>query len=383
MRLCRKQPRGIALVIVLAVVAVSTVLAFALVGSQATLAQASHNSVKAMQADSLAESGVQLAAYYLQHPTAAPVLNAQGFYPGQTGVSLGSDIQGTVDITVTEVSSGTYDIACTANGGSASSLNRTVSARASVAYGYVPTEAFQINAALSLYSNMKITGSVRALGTVNVAAGATVTGTIAATSVLGSLLNVGATAIIPAAAAAPVPASVPDYKTYTYKGKTYSAQLLGVGITSAGPTATNPMGVYYTAGDRIIDKNLNITGTLISDGKLTIKTTTVSIDAMHGMPALIAKSDIIFSGSSRNMFVTGLSWINGSVTKAGLLGSGNNIKFDGAVQFAAAGAISSLFSGNVNISYSPEKAVVPNFVAGVNNTIYSVKLTSFSSSVSN
>jgi hypothetical protein len=383
MRIYKQQPRGIALMIVLVVVAVATVLAFALISSQSTLAQASNNGVKALQADALAESGVQLATYYLQYPEEAPVLNASGYYPGQTGVSLGSDVQGTVDITVTQVSSGTYDIACTANSGPGSSLSRTVAARASVSYGYVPTEAIQINGPMNLYGNTTVSGSIRASGTVNVASGARVTGTILALNILGTLQDVGGILITPTDAAFPVPATIPNYMTYKYNGQTYSARPLGVDVTSAGPTSDNPLGVYYTVGDQILDKNLNLTGTLITGGKLTIKTTTVNIDAMQGMPALIANSDILFSGSSRNLHVTGLSWINGTVTKAGLLGSGNNIKFDGAVQFAKTGAISSLFSGNVTISYSPQKAVVPDFVAGANNTPYTIKLTSFNSSVSN
>ena len=121
--------------IVLIVVGVAAVLAFALVGSQGTLLQASDNGVKAMQADALAESGLQLATYYLKNPSAAPILNADGYYPGQTGVSLGSGQQGTVDITVTQASSGTFDISCTASSGTGSTLTRKVAARANVTYG--------------------------------------------------------------------------------------------------------------------------------------------------------------------------------------------------------------------------------------------------------
>jgi len=56
--------------------------AFALVGSQSTLVQASDNGVKALQADALAESGLQLATYYLKNPSAAPLLSGAGYYPG-------------------------------------------------------------------------------------------------------------------------------------------------------------------------------------------------------------------------------------------------------------------------------------------------------------
>ena len=372
--------------IVLFVVAIASVLSFALIGSQSTLATASDNGVKALQADAMAESGLQLATYYLKNPSAAPVLNGSGYYPGQTGVSLGSDIQGTVDITVTQVSNGTFDIACTANSGTSSSLHRTVAARANVTYGYLPAEATQINGNLAIYSNMNIIGSVRSTGTVTVSVGGKVSGTIYAPSIVGSLLNVLGTLTISIGGNGTsniVSGTVKNYKTYTYNGATYSAKALSTTATSVGPTSDNPLGVFYMASDQTIDKNLVLNGTLIADGKVTVKTTNVTINAQPGMPALIANSDIVFNGSSRTLNVTGLSWIKGAITKTGVLGSGNVTKFTGAVQFAGSSAVSSLYSGTVQITYDPDVAIVPDFVAGANNTTYSVKLTSFSSNGAN
>ena len=74
--------------IVLVTVAVSTVLAFALIGSQTTLAQASNNGVKAMQADALAESGLQLAAYYLQNPSEEVLNGTVQYFAEHTPTTL-------------------------------------------------------------------------------------------------------------------------------------------------------------------------------------------------------------------------------------------------------------------------------------------------------
>ncbi len=378
----KQQPRGVALMIVVIVVAVAAILAFALVGSQSTLVQASDNGVKAMQADALAESGVQLATYYLKNPGAAPLLNGAGYYPGQTGVSLGSDTQGTVDITVSQVSSGTYDISCTANSGTGSTLTRKVAARANVAYGYLPAESTQINGNLTIYSNTTVNGSVRSNGTVTVQVGGKVNGTIYAPSIAGSMVNVQATQTVPAGTN-PVSTTVKNYMTYTYNGNSYSAQALSTNATSLGPTDTNPLAVYYIPTDQTVSKNLVLNGTLITNGKLTIATPSVTISAQSGMPALVANTDVQFSGSSRTLNVNGLGWIKGQVTKLGAIGASNAFKVNGALQFASTGAISSTYSGTVTVTYDPTSAIVPDFVAGANNATYSVKLTSFSSNGSN
>jgi hypothetical protein len=257
-----------------------------------------------------------------------------------------------------------------------------VAARANVAYGYLPAEATQINGNITIYSNMTVNGSIRSNGTVTVQTGGKVNGTIYAPTIVGSMTNVQATQTVPAGTN-PVSATVKNYMSYTYNGTTYSAQALSTNATSLGPTDANPLAVYYIAADQTVSKNLNLNGTLITNGKLTIATSSVKITALSGMPALVANTDIQFSGSSRTLNVTGLSWIKGTITKLGSIGSSNVVKFNGAVQFAGTGAISSTYSGTVTVTYDSSSAIVPDFVAGANNATYSVKLTSFSSNGSN
>lgn len=384
MTISKQQPRGIALMIVLVTVAVATVLAFALIGSQATLAQASSNGLKAMQADALAESGLQLAAYYLQNPSEAPVLNSAGFYPGQTGVSLGADAPGTVDITVTEVTPGTYDILCTANSGATSSLRRTVGARAQMEYAYIATDAMSIAGPTTVLGNMTINGSLKSSGTVTVAIGGKVNGTIYAPSILGSLLNVvgtliGAVTNIEQAA----PMTIKDYKKYRYKGKEYHAQEIAVAPQALNPTTNNPMGVYYTSGDLEALDDMTVQGTLIVGGEFKVSTNHVVITPMPGMPALIVYKQLKVKGSNRNLTTNGLTWIKEGITKDGLISLNNKIIVNGALLFPTSAGVNSGLGGTITVNYDALKATAREFLTDQSDTPYSVRLTSFQTASSN
>lgn len=372
------------MVVVLVFVALATILSYALLSSQSTMMQASDNSARSAQADALAESGVQLAAYYLQNPAAAPVLNSSGYYPGQTGVSLGSAVNGTVDITVTQVNTSTYDISSKAHyaATSASSLNRSLGARASVQFSAAPTDAMAINGGLTIPSTMTINGNLRANGNIKLNGGK-VTGTITAPSVvnlLGTLIGLVDQIVTDTSSNKVVATTVKDYRTYTYNGKTYSAQLLPGTSGTIGPTANNPLGVYYGTGDVTVSTALTINGTLlVPEGKLIMKSTKLTINASVNMPALVVNSDIGFSGTKRSLTVNGLAWIGGAITKSGTT-SNNDATFNGAVQFSGGGGgVSTNYSGTVVVNYDKNRAATSSFVPGQAGTVASgIKLTSFS-----
>lgn len=386
----KPQPRGVALVIVLVVVGLSTVLAFGLVNSQGILTQASANGSKALQADALAESGVQLAAYYLENPTAAPILNAAGHYPGQDGVSLGSGIDGTVDITVTKLNATTFSIAC--RGSSGASLHRSVAATAAMEYAYVAAHAATVNGGLNIYSNMEINGSIHAQGQVTVYSGARVNGTIYSPQpvqgggLLGFLVNIvsvilggGGGGNGGSYSGDPTPKIIKDYRTYAYQGRTYNATQINSTSKSGtlGPTDSNPLGVYYSDNDVLMTaQGLTINGTLhVRNGKLKLKNN-VTINAPAGMPGLIVENDVTFNGSRRKLTVNGLSWIGGKLTRDGIT-SNNEITFNGAVQFGSSGAVDSALSATVKINYDRAKAAAVDFTPNSNTTPFGLRLTSF------
>ncbi len=368
------------MVMVLVLVSLASVLSYALLSSQSMMTQASSNSYRAAQTDALAESGIQLASYYLQNPASAPVLNSDGYYPGQTGVSLGSAVEGTVDIVVTKIDNSTFDIASTSHYGTTSSspLARSLGARASVQYAYLPSEAASVNGGLNVLSNTTINGTVRASGTVNLSLGSSVTGTIYAPSVTGNTAGlVGSVVTISTSGSNnPTPTTIRDYTTYTYNGQTYRAQLLPNGSKS-GPTSNNPLGVYYATGDLTLAGNTVINGTLlVPNGKLIVKSSSITINAAAGMPGLIVKSDIAFSGTNRKLTVNGLSWVGGVLTKSGTT-SGNTTTFNGAVLFASGTPVTSNYSGTVKINYDATKAAAAGFLPGQGTSASGVTIKTF------
>src|SRR5206468_936382 len=126
-----ERRRGATLMIVMVVIAVATVLGYAMVSASALQSQTAGNMKYVSTAEYLADSGAQLALYYLQNPSASPVAMPGGYYPGQTGVTFGSTVGGTADVTVTYNStSKLYTVvsvgkATTAAGGT---VNKTVTA---------------------------------------------------------------------------------------------------------------------------------------------------------------------------------------------------------------------------------------------------------------
>ena len=95
-RQLRHGRRGFALLLVLTVIAITTILGFAVMAGTQLQVQTSKNTYAAAAADSLAESGMNLAAYYLQYPTKAPSLNSLGYWAGGTGITFGTGVTGSV-----------------------------------------------------------------------------------------------------------------------------------------------------------------------------------------------------------------------------------------------------------------------------------------------
>jgi hypothetical protein len=116
MALDRTSRRGVALMLVLIVIALASVLGYAMLSSAALRTQIGHNAEITSQAETLAESGVNLAQYYLQYPEYAPggPFTATGTYWTGTGgpIAFTSGVSGTIDVTVTRDAADkwTYDI---------------------------------------------------------------------------------------------------------------------------------------------------------------------------------------------------------------------------------------------------------------------------------
>src|SRR5271156_3838177 len=69
----RRRRRGMALVLVVAVLAVAAVLGYAMLSANTLQAEISSNLMNAAGAEYVAESGVNVGMYYLQWPASAPI----------------------------------------------------------------------------------------------------------------------------------------------------------------------------------------------------------------------------------------------------------------------------------------------------------------------
>src|SRR3989442_4278586 len=106
-----RRRTGLALVLVVTVLAFAAIVGFAMLSTASMQAQTTLNSNLALSADALADSGVDLGCYYLLNPTKAPkIVPPGGYYNGGT-ITFGPNMPGSVDLTITPInSSGDYKI---------------------------------------------------------------------------------------------------------------------------------------------------------------------------------------------------------------------------------------------------------------------------------
>jgi hypothetical protein len=130
------------------------------------------------------------------------------------------------------------------------------------------------------------------------------------------------------------------YQSYhTRWGSTYSAESLGkygmlsgsvltLSNVSLGPTATNPMGVYIHTGDLVLDDNVSITGTLVVTGRISISGTNVQLagltqatDTSTGtvyqttFPTVVADGSVTFQMSADFVRISGLLVADGDTVR--------------------------------------------------------------------
>jgi Tfp pilus assembly protein PilX len=388
----RPRRRGAALMIVMVVIAVATVLGFAMVSASSLQSQTAGNLKYASTAEYLAESGAQLALYYLQNPTLSPVARPNGYYPGQAGVTFGAAVKGSADVTVTyDAAAKQYTItsvgrASTNNEGV--NISKTVTATAGLVTKYTQTTAMTVANNLTLYGSTSVTGNIDTNGTFAIPAltGAMARGTVryrtTATTPIGTFtgtkvpLSAGETVSVPSLA------TIRDYTgTYTYQGQTYTAKKLTAAsyssttMPSAADAVTNPAGVYWT--DQAITTfggGVNFNGTLvITNGKLVLSGLGNTFTPKVGFPAAVVSGNVEVSTGTTSATFNGLVWTGGFL-KTGTVGS--NVTINGAYLSAGSTPIDPLYKGFLTITYDAAKVAVPDF-STTNATTIGVRVASW------
>lgn len=376
--------RGMALIMVMLVISFACVMGMAMLSSSALQGQMAISTQAAARAEYLAESGVNLAMYYLQYPNESPKAWADPYWTGGSNISLGDGVDGSVSITVERVSTtgfqATYKITASGNisrGGQ--SFARVTTASVVVDYEFkVDSAAAFAGAYVRLPARTVFTvGGAKSNGNIDLDPGALLTGPIIALG--GNVMSLNNFIFLDPAKPMAIPSlenggvSMDRYLNYTYNGRTYQAdnitgRVFGGILVGLPPvaSATNPAHVYIYDGNLTLQGAI-ITGTLVvRNGRLNIRgavpsTIIPSIGLSSSLPALMVEKEINVSGFNARLQATGLVWANNGVTFGGTtLGSG--VTITGAAIFGSNALIKNSTSfGGVSVVYTPAMVNVTDF----------------------
>lgn len=366
------------MMLVLIMMAVATIMAYALLGNAAVQDEASANQASASQADALAESGIELAMYYLQHPANAPSLvaaagNNPPYWSGASNISF-SGMPGTVTVTVSP--SGTTGTVWSVNAVGSSSLNgqsvsKTLSATAQVNGTYQTNMAMASNVTVNVPATGKITGGIETPLDVVVALGGQLTGLVSALVVSGGS---GTTTSPPISNPVPPVTSLRSYLTYQYSGSTGNATVINQSANN-NPTAGNPAGIYkFTTGSVTLKGPITIHGTVyVPNGNVTYQST-VNITPTAGFPAIVCSGVVQPSALGASLTANGAVYAAGGIGTADIFSS---LTINGTL-LTVTGSINALFLGTLKVTYNSAEAAVPDLTSvGAYLTPVSVKLTAW------
>jgi hypothetical protein len=229
-------------------------------------------------------------------------------------------------------------------------------------------ETIGSNTALTLGSNVTLTGAVLANGTVSINSLANILGSVAG----------AVNGVLPTPVSNPVPASysqLRSYLTYTYQGSNYTAVAFS---TSGGNVTshTNPGGVFkYTAGNLTINGPMTIPGTLIvTNGNLTIKGVVNIGPAAPGMPALVVSGSAGIGTVLSQLNTSGTVYLGNGITTGDITSAINII----GTLLLGNGGISSSFKSPLSVTYNSTYASLPDMTSTAPYlTPINVKLTSW------
>ena len=374
----RNRRRGVAMMLVISFTAIAAVMAYALLAGSLAQEQIAYSQPAAAEADALAESGANLALYYLQNPSHAPTLNpASGsvpmYWPGANNISF-TNMPGTTSVTVTPTnSSGTqWSISSTGTWsfGNSTTVAKTVTSTTTSTNEFVVKQAIASNTAINIGSHGTVTitnaggPAIVSNAGLTVGSSATVTGAATASSYSGftGTKLAGVTSN-------PVPsfAQVYNYGSgYTYNGTNFIASLLNLLLSLLLPGGSNPANVTYYNGNVTLSSATSITGTLYVAGNLTIASNVSITPAISGFPALVVSGTTNLTGSP-TLTVNGLAYFgtgltNTTSTSAKIVINGGMLIDQGGIPASYKGGLNVTYNAN-NVNMNPSGSSVPAFTS--------------------
>lgn len=342
------------MILVLMVVASASLMGWAVVASASIGSQISSSIQTSLQRKYLAESGLELAIYYLQHPSASPVTPINGpwgniHYPGENGIRL-SPMPGTIDVTVTNVSNGTFQIVST---GTLEGVSQTITAEVFLNKYKTFTHAANFSGDAKLASNITINGGVLALGSI-VKNSASVIGDVVTGPTASSLIG---------QTFSDFPVSMTTYLPYYFvDGKRYKAKKIAGSnvIVSLLDTdlVNNPYNVWYTDQNVTFSLVTVVNGTIIAskNANLTVAGN-LTVNAKANLPAVVTEGDLIISGNLRNATFNGPTYVGKKIKGNGIT-TGSRMVVNGVFMTPTKNSLLESFNGTVNLTYDASKATI-------------------------
>ena len=328
-----------ALFLVLAVIALAAVLGYAMLTSATLQNRASANQARLASADYLAESGLNIAMYYLQYPDRAPgypSFGGVGYWSGTSGdLTLTSADNGTCNVTVTRdtLDPSTYEIVSIGKSGrlGETRITRTTGARVYVRTQYLIKHAGAFNANTTLFNNLTFQGDVWSAKNFGIKTGTSVTGTAYTSSPITSAGFISPTGGwgVPVNTSNPAPTSADLnlYKTYWYNDIQYNCQTVPfnpIGNATLGTSATNPAGIWYIKPSGLLNISigtLTVNGTMVVEGDLKVfgPLMTINITPQPGFPALVVTGNLEISQPQNKLTANGVVYVGGQVKSSGTI----------------------------------------------------------------
>ncbi len=386
---------------VIIMIGLCSVLGYAMLWGASTNAQIADNAVLAAKADALAESGVNLAIYYLRYPANAPAafLTSSDSYVA-TNVSLGTGIDGYVNLQVDRITPQGWEFQVKSTGVAqdgplrvAQTLTSNVKCQTKFDPRYVLSS--QSDIALSTPGSVVITGKVQTKGQLDVASGVMISDYVYTYELTGSsvLALVGSA---PYQTVAPSWSQIKDYGqfgagptyTYTHNGDPtcQAAVITGPIITAASLPAlgtNNPLRIYICNGDLTVfpsgTGNISMTGSLIVRGDLLLgnavtlnaasRTLTVNnpMAGANGAPGLIVQGAIRYLSSQKRIITYGVNWVGTGIHGDAANNAGCSFRSDGAF-LTPLWSAAKTFIGSLYFNPNTAKAAVADF-ASVSNQV--------------
>lgn len=373
----RSGRRGVVLILVLSLVAIATILSYAMLSAAAMEAQSAAHAAASVRAHAMAENGVNIAMHYLMNPQDSPIPLVKGsagdwHYPGQVNLSMGDDF---VSVTVTNPSPAVYNIRAVGSSLDAEGevCERELAVRVLGITAWAARGAAQFSNNVQLGANVTVNGNLVSAGAY--LGGGTVTGNILAA-------NHTAHGGDPKWAAPPMlpELAVPSFDAlnlvrdvtfnggwYIYNGQRGTVDYILTDTLEVPPTpsAANIGRVFVYAGSAPLvlagGSAMTFGGTLlVTQADVQVKQAWTFTPA-SGMPALLLPGSMILEGDTAQVVANGVFYLGeGFGTSHSLVTTPVIVNGAFLSPRTSLSAMASGIPGNVSFTFDPNKADVPD-----------------------